>query len=222
MIFFAYALFPTAALSQSFTTTFDNDENPISEGGKWSNASLDWAIIITKNGRAFGTQSGIDTGTKKYNDSYTHLSGFAPDQEAYGEVYIAKPDPKCYQEVEILLRWKSSAHITTGYECFARCIKDSSSYLQIVRWDGPLGKFTYLVDKSGAEYGLMNGDMLKASVIGDIITVYINGEEKARVRDNTHKTGNPGIGMFLESKNGKGVGSNMDYGFTSFTARSIK
>jgi hypothetical protein len=221
-IIFAFCFVPVPAQCQIYTTSFDIDENPITEGGKWIHEGLDWAMIMTKNGKAFGTQSGTNTGITKYNDSYAHLSGFPPDQEASGIVYISKPDPACYQEVEILLRWTSSAHSTTGYECFARCIRDSSSYVQIVRWEGPLGKFTYLADKSGAKYGLMNGDTLKASIVGNLITIYINGVEKAQVLDNTHKTGNPGIGIFLECKNGRGIGSNMDYGFTSFTARGIR
>jgi hypothetical protein len=220
-ISFGFCFLLTSALSHIYTTTFDVNENPLSEGGKWIHAGLDWAMIRSKNGIAFGTQSGLDTGILKYNDSYAHLSGFPPDQEAWGKVFIAKPDPSCYQEVEILLRWTSSARSTTGYECFARCLNDSSSYLQIVRWEGPLGKFTYLADKSGAEYGLRNGDTLKGNIIGNVITVYINGVRKAQVRDDTYKTGNPGIGMFLECKNGCGIGSNMDYGFTSFTARGI-
>ncbi len=96
-----------------------------------------------------------------------------------------------------------------------------SSYLQIVRWEGPLGKFTYLADKRGANYGLKNGDTLKASIIGNVITVYINGVEKAQVKDDTHKTGNPGIGAFLSCDNGRGIGSSTDFGFTSFTARGL-
>ena len=104
-VFIAYCLLPTFALSQIYTTTFDRDENPISEGGKWIHNGLDWALIRAKNGKAFGTQSGINTGITKYDDSYAHLSGFPPDQEAFGIVYISKPDPSCYQEVEILLRW---------------------------------------------------------------------------------------------------------------------
>jgi hypothetical protein len=101
-------------------------------------------------------------------------------------------------------------------------VNNGSSYLQVVRWEGPLGKFTYLADKRGAEYGLKDGDTLKASIVGNLITVYINGVEKARVRDDTHKSGDPGIGVFLQCDGGHGVGSNQDYGFKSFTARAIE
>jgi len=206
---------------QSYTTTFDGDENPLSENGKWINNGLDWTKIRKSGGIAYGTQTGTNKGIYVYDDSYAHLSGFPPDQEAWGEVQIAKPDSSCNQELEILLRWTSSAHSTTGYECFAKCVNDGSSYVNIVRWDGPLGKFTYLAEKRGPDYGLKNGDTLKASIVGNVITVYINGVEKARAKDDTHKTGNPGIGAFLRCSNGRGVGSNTDFGFTSFTARGI-
>jgi len=176
---------------------------------------------MKKDGIACGTQTGTNTGIYKFNDSFAHLSRFPPDQEAWGEVRITKPDASCYQELEILLRFTSSPHRTTGYECFARCLTGASSYVQIVRWDGPLGKFTYLADKRGAQYGLNNGDILKASVIGNVITVSINGVEKARVTDDTFKAGDPGIGEFLACETGPGLGSNSDFGFSSFTAKGL-
>ncbi len=93
--------------------------------------------------------------------------------------------------------------------------------MQIVRWDGPLGKFTYLADKRGANYCLKHGDILKALIVGNVITVYINGVEKARATDNTFPTGAPGIGEFLACEGGRGLGSNADFGFSSFAARAI-
>ncbi len=204
-----------------YSTTFEGEEDPLSEGGKWSNNGLDWTKIRKTRGLAYGTQTGTNKGIYRYDDSYAHLAGFPPDQEAWGQVRIVKPDPSCHQEVEILLRWTSSAHRTTGYECFARCVNDGSSYLQIVRWEGPLGKFTYLADKRGAGYGLKDGDILKASIVGNVITVSINGVEKAQVKDDTHKMGNPGIGTFLQCDGGRGAGSNKNFGFRNFTARGI-
>ena len=221
VLLLAAAGLSTTGFSQSYTTRFEGTENPLSEGGSWTNHGIDWTQITTKSGIACGTQTGTNTGQYKFDDSYAHLSGFPPDQEAWGRAYVAKPDSSCNQELEILLRWNSSAHRTTGYECFARCLNSESSYVQIVRWDGPLGQFTYLADKRGTNYGLENGDELKASIVANVITVYINGVEKARVKDDTFKTGNPGIGEFLACNNGKGVGSNSDFGFSSFTARAF-
>jgi hypothetical protein len=219
MMLLASAGLSTIGFSQTYTTRFEGVEDPLSEDGKWTNNGVDWTKIRKKDGLAFGTQTGTNTDIYKFNDSYAHLSGFPPDQEAWGQAYIAKPNSSCIQELEILLRWTSSPHRTTGYECFARCLNSGSSYVQIVRWDGPLGKFTYLADKRGTNYCLKNGDILKASIVGNLITVYINGVEQARATDNTHKTGNPGIGEYLACDGGQGIGSNSDFGFSSFTAR---
>jgi hypothetical protein len=208
--------------SRTYTTNFEGEENPISEGDKWANIGQDWAKIRKKDGLAFGTQIGTKGGKHKYDDSYAHLFEFPPDQEAWGEVRITKPDSTCYQEVEILLRWADTPHSATGYECFGRCLSGKDSYLQIVRWEGPLGKFTYLADMKGPEYGLKDGDVLKARVVGNVITLYVNGVEKARAVDDTHTSGNPGIGMFLECPKGNGKGTNADYGFKNFTARAIE
>jgi hypothetical protein len=221
MLLLIVAGLSTIGFSQSYTTHFQGTENPLSEGGRWTNDGLDWTQISKKSGIACGTQTGTNTGKYEYDDSYAHLSGFPSDQEAWGQAYIAKPDSSCNQELEILLRWNSSPHRNTGYECFARCLNSDSSYVQIVRWDGPLEQFTYLADKRGTNFGLKNGDTLKASIVGSVITVYINGVEKARVKDDTFKTGNPGIGEFLACNNGKGISSNSDFGFCSFTARGL-
>ena len=221
IILLASAGLPMIGFSQTYTTRFEGTENPLSENGRWTNEGVDWTNIRKVNGIACGTQTGTNTGAYQFNDSYAHLSGFPPDQEAWGEAYLPKPDSSCIQEVEILLRWTSLAHRAAGYECFARCLNNASSYVQIVRWEGPLGKFTYLADKRGTNYGLKNGDRLKASIIGNVITVSINGVEKARVIDDTYKTGNPGIGEYLACEGGQGIGSNSDFGFSSFTARGL-
>ena len=220
-VLIASAVLPSAGFSQTYTTNFEGDESPLSEGGKWVHYGLDWAKFRKQGGLAYGTQTGTNTGAHKYDDAYAHLTGFPPDQEAWGEIHIAKPDTTCYQECEILLRWTNSEHSTTGYECFGQCASNSSSYLQIVRWEGPVGKFTYLADKHGPEYGLKDGDILKATAIGNVITLYVNGVEKAQVKDDTHKTGNPGIGHFLQCERGHGVGTNADFGFKNFTARGL-
>ena len=221
VLLLAAAGFSTNGPSQSYTTRFEGTENPLSEGGRWINQGIDWTQITKRGGIACGTQTGTNSGKYRFDDSYAHLFGFPANQEAWGRACIKKPNSSCNQELEILLRWNSSAHRTTGYECFARCLNSDSSYVQIVRWDGPLGQFTYLADKRGTNYGLNNGDELKASVVGNVIAVYINGIEKARVRDDTFKSGNPGVGEFLACNQGKGVGSNLDFGFSSFTARGL-
>jgi hypothetical protein len=205
----------------SYTTDFQGSEAPLSEGGRWSNHGLVWTAVCKAGGLAYGTQTGTEIGPFRYADSYAALSGFPPDQEAWGEVFIANPNPACNQEVEILLRWTHSPNFTCGYECFARCVSDDSSYLQIVRWNGPLADYTYLADLRGAEYGLKNGDILKAKAVGNVITVYVNGVQKAQAVDETHPTGDPGIGFFLQCNEGQGPGTNRDFGFRRFGAVTI-
>jgi hypothetical protein len=221
LVFVAGSLFATLGTAQTYTTKFEGEENPLSENGKWVHNGLDWSLVRKGGGIAYGTQTGTKQGKDRFDDSYAHLTGFPPDQEAWGEVKITKPDSACWQEVEILLRWSDSEHSATGYECFARCASDGKSYVNVVCWDGPLGKFHYLKTKNGPEYGLKDGDILKARIVGDEITVYINGVEKARVKDSTHKTGNPGVGLFLQVDKGHGLGTTPTYGFKNFTARAI-
>jgi len=207
---------------KTYATKFGGAENPLSEKGSWLNSGIDWTNVRKDGGIAHGTQTGTEMGKHKYRDSYAVLSGFPPDQEAWAEAYIARPSSAYYQELEILLRWTSSPNYTTGYECFARCINENSSYLQIVRWDGPLGEYTYLADMRGADYGLENGDIIKASVIGNVITLYVNDVMKAQVVDDTYATGNPGIGIFLHCDGGQGIGTNTDFGFKNFSAQGIE
>ncbi len=99
---------------KAFSTRFEGTESPLSDGGVWSNNGLDWTKIRKRDGIAFGTQTGTNTGIYRYDDSYAHLSGFPPDQEAWGEARILKPNESCNQELEILLRFTSTPHRTTG------------------------------------------------------------------------------------------------------------
>ena len=173
--------------------------------------------VRSKDGIAFGTQSGIDTGAYIYNDSYAILSGFPPDQSAEGVVHISNPAGSCNQEVEILLRWNSVARRATGYECLARCLNAAESYIEIVRWNGALGDFTYISRMHSSAAGVKDGDTLKATIIGNKITIYLNGVMKLQGTDNTYSTGNPGMGFFLLGC----PGSNADFGFKSFRADAI-
>src|SRR2546423_766435 len=78
----------------------------------------------------------------------------------------------------------------------------SHAYLEIVRWNGPLAKFTYLgssctypsVCGRVKGFTIRNGDVAKADISGGTINVYVNGVLRATATDNTYKAGNPGIG----------------------------
>ncbi len=194
-----------ANTSQSYTTNFDGNENPLSEGGVWSHNSQDWAKIEKSGGIAFGTE----TGNGGYDDSYALLSGFLPDQTVTAVVNLnPQVDKSCTHEMEILLHFADSAHTARGYECN---ISFDGGYAQIVRWNGAIGDFTVL---GGGNYpNLKTGDVFKASIVGNVITEYVNDQQIAQVTDSVFKDGNPGLGMFRRA-----CGSNSDVSFTSFKA----
>jgi hypothetical protein len=217
------SILPTACTSagthQTYTTNFPLTENPISEGGKWANGQtvgLDWANVRTRSGFAFGTESGTArTAPQKYDDSTALVTGiWGPSQTAQATVRTVNQNDKTYEEVELRLRSTLSAHRATGYEILFRCTKTAKAYCQIVRWNGPLGSFTYLNTAEGSQYGVGNGDVAKATIVGNLITAYINGLQVLQATDNTYTNGNPGIGFYIEGASGV----DGDYGFTRFTA----
>ena len=211
----------SSGTSRTYTTNFPRAENPLSEGGKWANGQkdgLDWTNVRTTPGLALGTEyGGTRPAPQKYDDSTALLTGaWGPDQTAQTTVYAVNPNDKIYEEVELRLRSTLSAHQATGYEILFRNSKSPNAYCEVVRWNGPLGDFTYLSRAKGPPCGLSSGDVVKATIIGNVITAYVNDVQVLRASDDTFKTGNPGIGFYIEGASGV----NGDYGFTSFTATS--
>jgi hypothetical protein len=203
-----------SSTGSTYSTNFQIAENPISESGKWVNGKelgIDWANIATIPSLAYGTESGGGG----YDDSTALLTGtWGSDQMAQATVHGVNQNDNIYEEVELRLRSSLSAHRSTGYEINFRCSKTASAYTQIVRWDGPLGKFEYLNSQKGAKYGVADGDVVKATIVGSVITAYINGVQVLQATDSTFATGSPGMGFFLQGTSGV----NTDYGFSSFTA----
>jgi hypothetical protein len=114
----------------------------------------------------------------------------------------------------MLLRWADSAQNARGYECQF----DHQGGVQIIRWGGPFGDLT---DVPGAGFrtlgrNFVSGDIVKANVIGNTITLYINGLAFYQAIDSTWTTGQPGIGFFKRA-----AGLNTDFAITSFTASSF-
>ncbi|HEY1765276.1 MAG TPA: hypothetical protein VGF85_10160 [Opitutaceae bacterium] len=198
----------------SYATRFEKAENPLSEGGRWLSARSvghDWADVACEPGFAYGLENGL----LGYDDATALLSGdWGPDQEAEATVHATNPNLKTWEEVELRLRSTLAPHSCTGYEILFRCSKADEAYSDIVRWDGPLAKFTYLTHKEGSKYGVKEGDVVKATMIGPKITVYLNGTLIAEAWDRTFTSGSPGVGFFLQAD----TGLNKNYGFTRFSA----
>lgn len=208
-----------AASGYGYTTNFLQAENPISEGGHWTNGGadgLDWTDITTTPGHAIGDEVGTS-----YTDATAILTGaWGPNQGATGTVYSVDPNDDCFQEVELRLRSAISAHRITGYEVSFKASQTGQAYLIIVRWNGGLGDFTYLLRSSGAQYGVTTGDVVSATIVGNVITAFKNGIEMGRATDDAYAAGAPGMGFNLESAPPGCLGTNRSYGFTSFAATS--
>jgi hypothetical protein len=200
------------ARAGTYTTDFPATENPITEGGRWINGKatgVDWSDVRTTNGMAIGTQ----TGSNGYDDSTAILTGiWGSNQTVQATVKIVGSDSGTYEEVELRLRSAISAHRCTGYEI--NCSRQANSpYIQIIRWNGALGDFTY-VSKSDTTHHVKDGDVIKATIIGSTLTVYLNGTQIITGTDSTFTTGNPGIGFYLQS----GSSNPANYGFSNFMA----
>ena len=126
-------------IAGNYSTSFSATENPISEGGVWINGGttgLDWGNVATIPGLAYGTSL-----NSQYADPTAVLTGtWAPDQEAQGTVKI-NGSINGVRELELRLHTTITPHSITGYEIDYAL---GGSYMQIVRWNGPLNDFTYL------------------------------------------------------------------------------
>ena len=194
----------------SYSTDFNLTENPISEGGRWRRANNRWTNVQTVGGAAFGTNGVTDT----YDDSYALLSGFGPDQTIEAVVYRdPNLQPVSTHEVELLLRMSDDSGNARGYEC----LFDLRGGFAIMRWNGAQGDFSHVQLLQSGYLGrqLVTGDVLKATIVGNTITMSVNGMLLAKGIDSTFSNGQPGIGFFIRPP-----GSSKLLGLTSYKATS--
>jgi hypothetical protein len=215
---------------RSYSTDFELDESPISEGGMWLNGladGIDWADVVTSNGVAYGgptrmsvaeqraEQGNLEAGGEvvgDYDDPTAVLAGdWGRNQHGKGRVYSKNPTDEWFQEVQIRLRHRMAPNWCSGYEIFFRCLKTDVGYAEIVRWNGKIGDWESLKRHQGAEYGVEDGDLIEATIEGNVIKGFINGVEVITVTDDVWDSGAPGIGFNF------GVGDTAaDHGFTHF------
>jgi len=195
---------------RSYRTHFRRNEDPISEKGKWitgAKTGIDWYDVLTRNGLAFGAVS-----RGAYTDPTALLTGeWGKNQTVKAKVFSRNQTEKYYQEVEIRLRSTLKPHLCTGYEVFFRCLKTPNAYAEIVRWNGKLGDWISLQKHTGAQYGVKDGDLIEATIVGNVIKGYINGVEVISAVDDMYTEGSPGMGFNygVEESNG-------DFGFTYY------
>jgi hypothetical protein len=216
---------------RSYKTDFPRDETPVDEGGMWLNGkkdAIDFTDCITSNGFIHGAPSRMNVLEKRaeqgnleeseetpegdYDDPTAILTGdWGPNQHGKGIAHVENPTEEWFQEVQIRLRCRLEPHYISGYEIFFRCLTGEKGYAEIVRWNGAVGDWTSLQRHEGPEYGVKDGDVIEATIEGNVIKGFINGEEKITVTDDTWDSGAPGVGFNF------GVGDTYaDHGFSSF------
>jgi hypothetical protein len=197
---------PPTPHAASYSTMFPLTESPISEGGHWMGGKtigLDWGDVSTTPGYAFG-----HAGPKAYADSVALLTGEWPSNQSV-EVVVGKRAVFRYPEVSIRLRSSLAKHSCDGYEVSYSLKDGDAAYLIIVRWNGALADFTYLLNVQGKQYAVKTGDVVKATVVGNEIKTYKNGLLMGATKDGSYTRGNPGFGF--------NEGSNGDYGISRFS-----
>ena len=218
---------------RSYKTEFKKNETPISEGGLWLNGrkdGIDWCDVLVKDGVAFGEVSrnqvaerraeqatlgaGAATGAAvgDYDDPTAVLTGqWGPNQYGKVKVFSRNQTDKYFQEVQIRLRHNMKPKFCDGYEVFFRVLDSDAGYAEIVRWNGPVGGWTSLKKLIGKKFGVKDGAIIEASIVGNVITGYLNGVEMISVVDDNIKSGAPGVGFNF------GVGTtNADHGVRTF------
>ena len=200
----------------AYTTDFNLNESPLSEGGKWKHDGLDWTTISTSDGLAFGTQKG----NGGFDDSYAYLAGTFPANQSGSAVIHLESGiaSSSYQEVEILLRWTDSAHNSIGYECN---LAFSGQYAEIIKWPGPRGKekseFKFISSGNPVAGGVHDGDTFQCDVVGSVITSRLNGKVIATGSDSSIPGGGaPGIGFYAE-----GAPASRKFSFSKFTGTGL-
>jgi hypothetical protein len=174
----------------------------------WSNNGVNWTKVQTANGIAYGTNGAANA----YDDSYAYLSGFSANQQGEAVAYRSPSLTGDPHEVELLLHWADSPGNARGYEVDFNYL----GMVQIVRWNGALGDFTVTSGSGSLGRPLASGDVLKATIVGSVISAYINGVLIAQTQDSTWTNGQPGIGFFRRT-----MGASSDLAFTNYTATSL-
>ena len=203
-----------AASGSSYSTSFPNAENPLSEGGNWINGQvvgLDWHNARSLPGKGFGSAIAAT-----YDDDIALLTtSFNANQFAEATVFRAAGySPSVSHEVELLLHFQITPQGARGYEV----LWGISGYIAIVRWNGPLSDYTPLLENVNPGIGApVDGDVLRAEIIGSVIKVYKNGALVATGPSNTTWTdGQPGIGFWPTPG-----ATPANFGWRNYTAGSL-
>ncbi len=196
----------------------------MSEGGKWVDGKAvggGWNNPLSAGGKAYASVLSGATGNR-YDDSVAHLStsvqAFNANQYAQATVYLVSGYTATSHEVELLLRFSISSNNAHGYEI----LWGISGYIAVVRWNGAPGSYTAIYDPGVGSIPVpRDGDVLRAEISGNTITVQRNGSTVATVDvtspgGTVWSSGQPGIGFWpVDGATPK------NYGWKSFEAGNL-
>lgn len=216
--------------SLGYVSSFPVTENPISEGSKWQRGSaegLSWQNPQIISGRAVGTGFAGAGGFSQFDDNIAHLKTsfrtFRPDQYVQATAYVAggyNPGVSADHESELLLRFTVTANSAKGYEI----LQANNRGVAVVRWNGPLGDYTEMKSTGPVNDAVVDGDVLRAQIIGNIIQVYQNGVDLFGPVDitatpgNVYNSGQPGMGFYIPNTGATVITS---YGWKNWIAGDL-
>jgi hypothetical protein len=168
----------SVAANTSYSTSFPTTENPLSEGGRWFSNSTTRTRCQTTPGLCFGTMT--STSQPPFDDSYAGLTGtWGPDVEII--MTIAKASPFGIQEIEANFRIQDTVG-QGNVIMYEVNLAHDGQYCNFGRWTGPNGSISDFVElapsSGGVQFsvpgGVHNGDLFKATMIGNAMNAYIN------------------------------------------------
>jgi len=202
---------------RTYATNFPKAENPISENHTWINGGTG---IRTIRGLAFGTQSGALP--PPYTDSAALVAGNWGSNQ-FVQIVVkwdgASGTNADHDEVEVRLRGALGKNWDRTYNVNCRVGTPSAdSYIQMGRANGPPDDFTPpLAELHGPSAACQNGDVITGTIVGNVITAYINGRMAIQAADSDITSGAPGFGFFHQGTKVQ----NSDFGISSFSASDM-
>lgn len=181
----------STASSGTFSTSFPSTETPVSQGGVWRSQDTLLSRVNTTPGKAFGTQD-FDLG---YMDSYAFVDDRAFNNNQYGEAVLYLEGgfaPSYNMEVEIILRCSDTSTTRQWYEI----LHNKDGGFEILYLNGPADGFTPLSTPTNISTPIVNGQVFRGEIVGNVISGYIDGVLKVQATDSTITSGKPGMAFF--------------------------
>lgn len=200
---------PLEGTPTTYSTTFPSAENPISEGGKWLGGATDGTVysdVRTSVGKAYASHF-ITPGVNDYTDDIAVLKDTVadPGPDQYAEVTIfrdAAYTPPSSHEIQIHLRASCNPAGPLYLPTYEILLPWGGTFGQIVYQPGNLGGFSVLSPTGAGYSALSTGDVVRAKIVGNVITVYVNGAEAMTVSHSSITDGQPGMGFYVTAGSG--------------------